>query len=47
MRTLRYPVRIDAPKPVVWRTMLGDTTFRDASSAFAPGSHDPMAGEET
>lgn len=32
-------MQIDAPKEKVWRTMLGDQTYREWTSVFAPGSY--------
>jgi hypothetical protein len=39
MKKLHYSIVIDAPKQVVWHTMLDDQPYRDWSAAFSPGSH--------
>lgn len=37
MQKLRYTTTIDAPREKVWETMLGETTYREWTSAFNPG----------
>jgi uncharacterized protein YndB with AHSA1/START domain len=39
MTKLTYSTTIQAPKDVVWRTMLEDETYRDWTSAFQEGSY--------
>lgn len=39
MTDLHYTLRIAAPREKVWNTMLEDTTYREWSSVFMPGSH--------
>lgn len=39
MHRQRYVVTINAPKAKVWKTMLGEATFREWASAFHPGSY--------
>jgi hypothetical protein len=37
--TLHYSIDIRAPKDKVWRTMFADSTYREWTSAFMPGSY--------
>lgn len=39
MQRLQYSVEISAPRERVYDLMLADETYRDWTSAFAPGSH--------
>lgn len=39
MHTLHFDVLIDAPRRVVWDTMLGEETYREWAEEFAAGSH--------
>jgi uncharacterized protein YndB with AHSA1/START domain len=39
MTRLTYSTTIQAPKDVVWRTMLEDETYREWTSAFQEGSY--------
>jgi L-rhamnose mutarotase len=39
MTRLTYSTTIDAPKDLVWRTMLEDETYRKWTSAFQEGSY--------
>lgn len=39
MTRLTFSTTINAPKALVWRTMLEDATYRQWTSAFAEGSH--------
>jgi hypothetical protein len=39
MKTLHFAIDINAPKKKVWDTMLEDKTYREWTSAFAPGSY--------
>ncbi|HVR28715.1 MAG TPA: SRPBCC domain-containing protein [Thermoanaerobaculia bacterium] len=39
MRRLHFSITVEAPREKVWETMLGDTTYRQWTSAFAPGSY--------
>jgi uncharacterized protein YndB with AHSA1/START domain len=39
MKTLRFQAKIQAPPPVVWRTMLTQETYRLWTAAFCEGSH--------
>ena len=39
MQTLHYSIQINAPKEKVWKTMLGDQTYREWTVAFMPGSY--------
>jgi hypothetical protein len=36
---LHFEVEIEAPRALVWDTMLNDETYRDWSSAFGEGGH--------
>lgn len=38
-KTLHFSVRIRAPRPLVWETMLGAGTYPVWTSVFAEGSH--------
>lgn len=37
--TVRFSIRIRAPRPLVWDTMLGAETYKAWTSVFAEGSH--------
>jgi hypothetical protein len=37
--TLHFSIDIRAPKDMVWRTMFADSTYREWTSAFSPGSY--------
>jgi L-rhamnose mutarotase len=39
MEKLTYSIVINAPKEIVWNTMLNDDTYRKWTDAFMPGSH--------
>jgi len=39
MQKLHFSIFIDAPKEKVWDTMLGDSTYREWTAAFNPGSY--------
>ena len=39
MKQLTFSTTIDAPKEIVWRTMLEDETYREWTSAFQEGSY--------
>ncbi len=39
MEKLRYSVTINAPVQVVWSSMLDDSSYRDWTSVFNPGSY--------
>jgi hypothetical protein len=39
MVTRQYKVSIAAPREVVWNSLWEDTSYRDWTSEFAPGSH--------
>lgn len=39
MQTLHFSVFISAPKEKVWNTMLDDSTYREWTNVFHPGSH--------
>lgn len=39
MQRKQFTTTIAAPREKVWDTMLGDATYRDWTSAFAPGSY--------
>ena len=39
MTKLKYSTSINAPKEIVWRTMLEDETYRKWTSAFQEGSY--------
>ena len=39
MQKLHFSIVINAPKEKVWHTMLDDTTYREWTAAFNPGSH--------
>jgi uncharacterized protein YndB with AHSA1/START domain len=39
MTRLQFSTTINAPKEIVWRTMLDDETYRKWTSAFQEGSH--------
>lgn len=39
MQRLLFTIEISAPRERVWEVMLADATYRDWTSAFAPGSH--------
>lgn len=39
MKTLHFSVTINAPQEHVWNTMLEDTTYREWTATFMPGSH--------
>ena len=39
MELLKFSVKIIAPKEKVWSTLWNDTTYRQWTSAFTPGSH--------
>lgn len=38
MQTLHFSISIDAPVKIVWKTMLGDATYRTWTKAFDPTS---------
>jgi L-rhamnose mutarotase len=38
MEKLHFSIKINAPKEKVWNTMLGDKTYQEWTSVFAPGS---------
>jgi uncharacterized protein YndB with AHSA1/START domain len=39
MNHLHFSIEIDAPRQVVWDTMIADETYRAWTEAFSPGSH--------
>ena len=39
MTNLHYATQINAPRDKVWDAMLGDSTYREWTSVFMPGSH--------
>lgn len=39
MEKIHTSITINAPREKVWNTMLGDTTYRQWTSAFHPGSY--------
>ena len=39
MQTLHFSTTIRAPREKVWETMLGDQSYRQWTSVFAPGSY--------
>ena len=39
MKRLKYQVEVAAPRERVWDVMLADSTYRDWTSIFSPGSH--------
>lgn len=39
MKRLRFAIEIQAPREKVWDTMLSDSTYRQWSTAFSPGSY--------
>lgn len=39
MKTLHFSIVINAPRTHVWKTMFDDTTYREWTSEFQPGSH--------
>jgi len=39
MQKLHFSIVINAPKEVVWRTMLEDATYREWTATFSPGSY--------
>ena len=39
MQKLNFKIDINAPKEIVWNTMLEDKTYREWTEAFSPGSH--------
>lgn len=46
METLHFDILIDAPRHVVWDTMLADRTFREWTAEFTSGSHYEGSWEE-
>ena len=39
MQKLHFSIVIDAPKEKVWKTMLGEDTYKSWTEPFMPGSH--------
>jgi uncharacterized protein YndB with AHSA1/START domain len=39
MKTLHFSRTINAPAEIVWETMLDDSTYREWTSVFSPGSY--------
>ncbi len=39
MKKLSFSIEVNASRQKVWDTMLGDKTYREWTSVFAPGSH--------
>jgi uncharacterized protein YndB with AHSA1/START domain len=39
MTPLKFSIKINAPKEKVWSTLWNDSTYRQWTAAFAPGSH--------
>lgn len=39
MQTLHFSVRINAPKEKVWHTLFDDTSYREWTAVFMPGSY--------
>ncbi len=39
MKTLRFSIRISAPKEIVWKSLWGDTSFRDWADTIDEGMY--------
>jgi uncharacterized protein YndB with AHSA1/START domain len=39
VRRVKYQIEVAVPRERVWDVMLSDTTYRDWTSVFSPGSH--------
>lgn len=46
MEKLHYSIFIEAPKEIVWNTIIDDETYRKWTAPFSPGSHYKGSWEE-